>query len=182
MGIDIAGATIVKSGAGVALNTSLVFNSAGQGTANSAPGYVAWLTSGTLYYSPSTGWPMNTFGWQSGLNASNGVFTCPVAGIYAMGYNGIHRGGSNVPVGYNTYGYSMFCKNGAASYWVHWNQGTNTMWNTGGTSVLFQCAAGDTLALFVNCSPPTQIAANTIAQNYGLYPDTLHCVWCKLVG
>ena len=90
--------------------------------------------------------------------ARNGVFTCPVAGFYAMGYNGIHRGGSGIPAGFNTYGYAAFAKNGAMSYFVHWNQAADTYWNTGGTSALFSCAAGDTLALFVN-RPPVSAAA-----------------------
>ena len=99
MGIDIAGATIVKSGSGIALN-SLVFNSAGQGSANPIPGYVGFKSGGSTYYSAVTGWGINAANWQSGLNLSNGVFTCPVAGYYAMGYNGIHRGGSNIPAGF----------------------------------------------------------------------------------
>ena len=182
MGIDIAGATIVKNvNNGVTFNNALYFDSVGRGSANSTPGYVAFEVSGSNYYSATTGWVMNTARWQSGLNLSNGVFTCPVAGYYAMGYNGIHRGGSNIPAGFNTYGYAGFAKNGGLSYFVHWNQGTGTSWNTGGTSALFSCAAGDTLALFVNRSPsPT--SPDAVSQNYGLYPDQHHGVWCKLVG
>jgi hypothetical protein len=116
------------------------------------------------------------------LNPANGVFTCPVAGLYALGYNGIHRGGSNMPAGYNCYGYAGFAKNGALSYFVHWNQQANTYWNTGGTSALFQCAAGDTLALFIN-RPPTPAPPNDVyTVNYGMYPDGHHAVWCRLIG
>lgn len=185
MGIDIAGATIIKNAsAGVTLNSSLVFNSAGQGAANPIPGYTALQSSGIYYYSAPTGWVLNTAAWQSSLNLANGVFTCPVAGYYAMGYNGIHRGGSNIPAGYNTYGYAGFAKNGVLAYYVHWNQfngASGTVWMDGGTSALFSCAAGDTLALFVNRSP-TSVAPDSQSQNYGLYSDSHHAVWCKLVG
>ena len=183
MGIDIGGAPIVSNAGGITLNSALAFNSAGQGSANSIPGYSGAKASGNgLYYSGVSGWEINSVQWQSGLNTSNGVFTCPVAGIYAIGYNGIHRGGANIPAGYNTYGYSAFAKNGALSYWVHWNMGgTASSWNTGGTSALFSCQAGDTLALFINRSP-TQVAPDAQSQNYGMYPDAHHCVWCKLVG
>lgn len=179
MGIDIGGATIIASAGGVVLNTSLVFNSAGQGAANSTPGYSAWKSGGNYYAAP-TGWETDTAMWQSGLNLTNGVFTCPVTGFYAMGYNGIHNGGSDVPsVGAGTYGYAGFAKNGGLAYFVHWNQGagTSTYWNTGGTSALFSCVAGDTLALFVNRSPTPGTQTG-----YGLYPSSHHCVWCKLVG
>jgi hypothetical protein len=182
MGIDIGGNAIVKNASdGISLN-SLVFNPSGYGSANPIPGCMAWKGGGSTYYSAPTGWELNTANWQSSLNLSNGVFTCPVAGIYAMGYNGIHRGGSGVPAGFNTYGYGGFAKNGALSYFVHWNQqGGNTYWNTGGTSALFSCAAGDTLALFINRSP-VSAGPDCISQNHGLYPNTHNYIWCKLVG
>jgi hypothetical protein len=176
MGIDIGGNTIIQSAGGISLNT-LAFNSAGQGSARSIPGYSGWKGTGNYYAAPS-GWETDTAQWQSGLNLANGVFTCPVAGLYAMGYNGIHNGGSNIPsAASNTYGYAGFAKNGALSYYVHWNQETNTYWNTGGTSAVFSCAAGDTLALFVNRPP-----VNGVQSGYGLYPASHHCVWCKLIG
>ena len=184
MGFDIGGSTIIKNAGNFISLNSLVFNSSGHGSANPLPGYSGWKGGGSTYYSAPTGWEINTVNWQSGLNTGNGVFTCPVAGLYAMGYNGIHNGGSGRPAGLNTYGYAGFAKNGALSYYVHWNQGattTNTAWNTGGTSALFSCAAGDTLALFINRSP-TPLAPDSQSQNYGLYPNTHHAVWCKLVG
>ena len=184
MGIDIGGATIVtNAGAGLTLNSSLVFNSLGQGTANALPGYSGSKNGGSTYYAGVSGWEINTAAWQSGLNTTNGVFTCPVAGLYAVGYNGIHRGGSNVPAGFNTYGYAGFAKNGALSYFVHWNQGAagTTSWHTGGQSATFSCAAGDTLALFVNRSP-TSVGPDCVSQNYGTVPGRSSCVWCKLVG
>ena len=184
MGIDIAGATIVKNAAnGISLN-SLVFNSLGQGQANAIPGYFG-AKNGSTYYGAPAGWEINEANWQSGLNLGNGVFTCPVAGIYAMGYNGIHRGGGNIPTGYNTYGYAAFAKNGALNYWVHWNQAAsgNVSWHSGGASALFSCQAGDTLALIINRSPPLPaIPDGVYSQNFGLYPNNHHAVWCKLVG
>jgi hypothetical protein len=182
MGIDIGGNTIIQSAGGISLNT-LAFNSAGQGSANAIPGYSAAKGAGGNFYSAPTGWELDSPSWQSSLNTSNGVFTCPVAGLYAMGYNGIHNGGSGMPAGKNTYGYSCFAKNGVMSYHVHWNQGGTpfTIWNTSGTCAVFSCAAGDTLALFVNRSPsPT--SPDSQSQNYGLYPASHHCVWCKLIG
>ncbi|HEY6617417.1 MAG TPA: hypothetical protein VIZ32_22975 [Vicinamibacterales bacterium] len=181
MGIDIGGNTIVKNASNFISINSLVFSPSGHGTTNSIPGYAAWKSGGSTYYSAPSGWELNAATWQSGLNLSNGVFTCPVAGLYAMGYNGLHRGGSNIPAGYNTYGYAGFAKNGALSYFVHWNQSTGTYWNVGGTSALFSCAAGDTLALFVN-RPPSPNGPDVYSQNYGLYPSEHQCVWCKLVG
>ena len=181
MGIDIGGNTIVKNAGNFISVNSLVFNASGHGTTNNVIGYSGWKSGGSTYYSGMFGWEINAVTWQTYLNTTNGVFTCPVAGIYALGYNGIHRGGSNIPAGYNTYGYAGFAKNGALSYFVHWNQSTGTYWNVGGTSALFQCAAGDTLALFVNRSP-SQAGPDAVSQNYGLYPSEHQCVWCKLVG
>src|SRR4029077_5434681 len=181
MGFDIAGIPIVSNAGGITFNNTLDFNAAGQGSARPIPGYAAWKGGGSTYYAGVSGWELNTASWQSSLNLANGVFTCPVAGIYAMGYNGIHRGGGNIPTGLNTYGYSAFAKNGAMAYHTHWNMGPANQWNTGGASALFQCAAGDTLALFVNRSP-SPVGPDCVSQNFGLYPDTHHCVWCKLVG
>ena len=179
MGIDIGGNTIVRIPAsGVSLNT-LAFNSIGQGSASPAPGYTGWKA-GTTYYAAPTGWETTATHWQSGLNVANGIFTCPVAGYYAMGYNSIHNGGQGYPTGYNTYGYSAFAKNGALDYYVHWNWPIGG-WNTGGTAALFSCAAGDTLTLLVNRSP-LSAGPDSISQNMGMYPNTHHAVWCKLVG
>ncbi len=182
MGIDIGGATIVKT-AGITINTSLVFNAAGQGRANDQlPGYAGWKSGGSTYYSATTGWEVNLANWKAGLNLSNGVFTCPVAGIYAMGFNGILNGGSGNPAGYDTFSYYGFAKNGVANgCYGHCNKTLTNGWNTGGQSALFQCAAGDTLALFVN-RPPVSAGPSAIAQNTGMYPDAHHAVWCRLVG
>lgn len=180
MGFDIGGATIVKNASnGVSLN-SLVFNSAGQGSTSAIPGYSGWKA-GSTYYSATTGWETSGVNWQSSLNTANGIFTCPVAGFYAIGYNSIHNGGQGIPAGLNTYGYSGFARNGVLSYFVHWNMDPRNGWNTGGTSALFSCAAGDTLALFVN-RPPTSSGPDSISQNIGMYPNQHHAVWCKLIG
>lgn len=183
MGFNIGGNTIVKNaGGGVTLNT-LVFNSAGQGTANPIPGYCGFQQGGGTYYSTTAGWPINGARWSSGINLSNGVFTCPVAGLYAIGYNGIHRGGQSVPAaGNNTYGYAGFAKNGTLSYYCHWNIGDNLYWEPNGTSAFFSCAAGDTLTLLVNCDGPLPVSPGARAYNYGLYPNEHHAIWCKLVG
>ena len=181
MGLNIADAYIIKNGAGGITLNQLVFNANGVGTANPAPGYAGWKAGGSTYYSGAAGWEINTANWLSGLNAGNGVFTCPTAGIYAMGYNGIHRGGSNIPAGLNTYGYAGFAKNGVLNYFVHWNMSASHSWNTGGVSVLFQCAFGDTLTLHIN-RPPVSNGPDCISQNYGLYPDAHSAIWCKLVG
>jgi hypothetical protein len=182
MGIDIAGATIVKT-AGITLN-SLVFDASGRGTANPIPGYNGAKISGSTYYSGASGWEVNSADWQSGLNLSNGVFTCPVTGLYAVGWDGIHRGGSGIPAGYNTYSYGGFAKNGVLSYFVHWNQSQAAgyaSWHSGGSAALFNCAAGDWLGLFINRTP-SPVGPDCVSQNYGLYPDNHHAVWCKLVG
>jgi hypothetical protein len=183
MGIDFGGGSTIVKTAGITLNT-LVFNAAGQGCAatNATPGYFGAKNGGTTYYSGASGWEINSADWQSGLNTTNGVFTCPVAGLYAMGYNGIHNGGGNIPTGLNTYGYAGFGRNGALSYFVHWNMSPGgSSWLNGGQSVLFQCFAGDTLALWVNHAP-SPVGPNSVSSNYGLYPNEHHAVWCKLVG
>jgi len=184
MGLDIGGNVIIKNGLnGITLN-SLVFNSAGQGSGGSPVGYAGYKSGGATYYAATSGWESSAFQWRgTGMHPTNGGFTCPVAGLYAMGYNGIHRGGSGVPAGFNTYGYGGFAKNGVLTYFVHWNSGAapNYSWESGGQSVLFNCAAGDYLALFINRAP-SQVAADSQSQNYGLYPNAHHAVWCKLVG
>jgi hypothetical protein len=185
MGIDIGGAAIVKT-AGITLNTALTFDAAGRGNAiDDGVGYSGFQNNGTLYYSLATGWPTNISWWNTGLVGSTGVFTCPVAGVYALGYNGLHRGGSGIPATKNTYGYSAFAKNGVVTYYVHWNQGNaatpNSHWNASGSSVLFSCAAGDTLALFVNRAP-SPVGPDCVSQNLGMYPSSLHAIWCRRVG
>jgi len=177
MGFDIGGNTIIKNASGFVSMNTLEFSPQGHGSANSIAGYSGWK-GGDTYYSAPSGWEVNAAHWQSGLNTGNGIFTCPVAGFYAMGYNSIHNGGSGISG--NTYGYSAFAKNGAMSYFVHWNW-TAAGWNTGGTSALFSCQAGDTLALFVN-RPPVSAGPDAIAQNLGMYPNNHHAVWCRLVG
>lgn len=179
-GVYVGSPLIYTSGGNTYMH-SLVFNSSGQGTTNTSNGYSGMQQNGSYYYSLTTGWPTNVSQWSYGLNASTGVYTCPVAGFYVMGYNGIHRGGSGIPAGYNTYGYCAFCKNGVLFAWAHWNMSTTNQWNTGGISSLFSCAANDTLALFINRSP-TSVAPDSQTQNFGLYPDQHSCIWCFKVG
>lgn len=182
MGLDIGGNLIVKNAAnGVSLN-SLAFNAAGQGCSFNSPGYSGWKngTPNTFYGGP-TGWETNAANWAANVN--NGLFTCPVAGMYAMGYNGIHIGGDGYPAGQSTYGYGAFLKNGVANYFVHWNSGgaSNAYWANGGQSVLISAAAGDTLALYIN-QPPIGAGGQAVANNFGLYPNSHGAVWCRLVG
>lgn len=178
MGVDIAGNTISTSGSGIAVNGGFTFNGSGVPSKTGLPGFCGYKGGGNgLYYSATTGWEVNncpTF--NNGLNTTNGVFTCPVAGYYAMGFNGILNGSSSA----SDYGYACFAKNGVATYWIHWN--INNAWNNGGCSSLFDCAAGDTLCLLINA--PNMPAYNSIARTNGrgLYPEHHHCVWCVYVG
>ena len=178
MGLDIGGSTIVKNASNFISLNSLVFNPSGHGSANSIPGYSGWKA-GSTYYSAPSGWETTVANWQSSLNTGNGIFTCPVAGFYAMGYDSIHNGGQSWNG--STFGYAGFAKNGALSYFTHWNMDPRNGWCTGGCSALFSCAAGDTLTLLVNRSP-LSAGGDAIANNMGMYPNSHHAIWCKLVG
>jgi hypothetical protein len=182
MGLNVGGNTVAASGSGIAINTNFVFDANGFGTVAGLSGMNGSLSGGSRYQSTGSGWVANNVGWSSGYNAGTGVFTAPVAGYYAVGFNGILNGGSNIPSGQNTFGYSGFAKNGALSYFNHWNV-TGSAWNNGGFSATFYCTAGDTLALYVNQSPtPTSQATFGSAYNYGAYPDNHHCMWVVLIG
>jgi hypothetical protein len=104
-----------------------------------------------------------------------------------MGYNCIHRGGTGIPSsGVVTSGYACFSKNGVQTYFIHWNQALYnipgyTSWNSGGQSMLFNCAAGDTLIFAVNVAPAPANAV-AVSNNYGKYPNYHGAVWCRLVG
>jgi len=189
MGINISGSTINSSGSGIAMNTNFVFNSSGQGSdlytssTFGLVGYSGWkdISGDEVQYSYTTGWPINNFSYNSGhINTSTGVFTCPVAGYYAVGFNGIANGGSWTGSGYG-YGYAGFAKNGALSYWIHFNVSSSNSWNQAGGSSVFSCAAGDTLAFFINQSPAPD-TGYTHGYNVGWYPHNHHAIWCKLIG
>lgn len=183
MGVNIGGNTINPSGSGIALNTNFVFNSSGYGTVSGLPGYSGWKGGSDGWFSSTgSGWQINNVQWQNGLNTSNGVFTCPVAGYYACGFDGILNGGSNIPTGRNTYGYAAFLVNNAMNYWMHWNLATTNSWNNGGMCAIFSCAAGDTITLKINQSPVPASEAFYGGLNYGAYPENHHAVWCVLVG
>jgi hypothetical protein len=183
MGIDINGLTISSVSSGIQINPGVTFNSSGFAYNAALPGYSGWkdISGNDIQYSAVSGWEINATAWSGGgLNTSTGVFTCPVAGYYAVGFNGIANGGS---VGWDdgaTYGYAGFAKNGALSYYIHWNLSSTNGWNQCGGSSLFQCAANDTLALFINRSPSP--AASTQTYNRGWYPHNHHAIWCVLVG
>jgi hypothetical protein len=190
MGLDIGGSTINSSGSGIAMNTNFVFNSSGYGTDLSTSstfglvGYSGWkdISGNDTYYSATTGWPINNAPYNSGhINLTTGVFTCPVAGYYAVGFNGITNGGSWSGPNGQGYGYAGFAKNGAMSYFIHFNVSSSNAWNQGGGSSVFSCAAGDTLALFINRSP-SPVAADSQGINAGWYPHNHHAIWCKLIG
>jgi hypothetical protein len=181
MGFDVGGSTITASGTGINLNT-LNFDGNGYMAVGALPGYSGYkdVTGEDVGYSTGSGWKVNIARWSSGLNTSTGVFTCPVAGLYAVGFNGIANGGSNV--GTNTYGYAAFAKNGALSYWIHWNLATTNAWNQSGGSSVFSCAANDLLTFHINQSPAPVAGASASGANYGWYPHEHHAVWCVFLG
>jgi len=187
MGINIGGSTINSSGSGIAMNTNFVFNSSGYGSdlytssTFGLVGYSGWkdISGDEIQYSYTTGWPINGFNYNSGhINTSTGVFTCPVAGYYAVGFNGIANGSQ---FDANSYGYAGFAKNGALSYFIHWNISTANAWNQSGGSSVFSCAANDTLAFFINQSP-SPAGPTAQSHNVGWYPHNHHAIWCKLIG
>ena len=192
MGFDIAGATITGSGSNVAINSGVNITSASYVVPTVVPGYSGGKSSsGTYGYTTNcysvatTGWPINYAYWNSGALSTGpsniGVFTCPIAGLYAIGFNGIANGGSGIPAAHNTYGYAGFAKNGSLSYWIHWNLSSTNGWNQGGGSQVFSCAASDTLSLFINMAPAPVSEVGT-TYNYGFYPDLHHHVWCVQIG
>ena len=179
MGFDIGGQTIAASGTGIAFNTNTVFSSGGLSTVTGLPGYNT-MNSSTYYYSTTTGQTSGTAQWTSGqLVNSTGVFTATVAGYYFASYDAIHNGGQGIPAGHNTYGYGGWAKNGALSYFNHWNI-TVSAWNQGGAFAIFYLAVGDTLALFINRSPAPVSEAQTY--NYGMYVSEHSCFYVILIG
>lgn len=185
MAIYVGGSTVAASGSGITLNSGFAFNANGVGAiadlpgfnarnANGASGYLGW------YSSTGTGWPLGQISWQSGL--SGALFTCPIAGYYAVGYNGIHNGGSFTGSPATTYGYAAILQNDTIVYWNHWNVSSSNAWNNGGLCGVLNCAANDTIRMKVNQSPVPFAGASYGTQNLGLYPDTHHNVWCVLVG
>jgi hypothetical protein len=178
MGLDISGSTILAAGSGLTINSGFSINASGYAAPTNLPGYSGYRSGGSLYYSTGSGWIINGTSWNSiALNTSTGVFTCPVAGFYAVGFNGI-------AIGYGTegsYGYAGFGKNGALSYYIHWNLADGNAWQQSGGSSVFNCAVNDTLSFYINQSP-SPVATAAITNNRGWYPDNHHAVWCILIG
>jgi hypothetical protein len=183
MGLDIGGSNILTAGSGISFNGGLTFNSSGFASMTSVPGYCGYkdISGNELHYSATTGWPINVAPYTSGhLNTSTGVFTCPVAGYYAIGYNGIGNGGTVGWDNNNSQGYACFAKNGSLTYYSHWNLSSASGWDQCGMSCIFNCAANDTLAFFINRSPSPVTDAQ--AYNRGWYPHSHHAIWCILIG
>lgn len=183
MGIDISSLTINSANSGIIINPGITFNSLGYASNSALPGYSGYkdIAGNDVLYSPVTGWPINMTKWNGGgLNTTNGVFTCPVAGHYAVGFNGISNGGGTDSVG-NTVGYMGFAKNGVLTYYIHINKAATNGWQQGGGSSLFKCVVGDTLAFFINRAP-SPVGPVTQANNRGWYPHNHHAIWCVLVG
>jgi len=182
MGLYINNSSITSPGTGLNLN-GYTIDGNGYATSGTLAGYSGWKDIGGDEYQASTGsgWVINSAPWGSGLNTANGVFTCPVAGLYAVGFNGIANGGSSVGAG-NTYGYAAFAKNGALNYWIHWNLSPTNAWNQSGGSSVFSCAANDLLTFHINQSPAPTAGATYGGPNYGWYPHNHHAVWCVFLG
>jgi hypothetical protein len=183
MGFDIGGSTIAASGTGISLN-GYAFDGNGYATSGTLAGYSGFkdIAGNDFQASTGSGWVINNVRWNSGLNTSTGVFTCPVAGLYAVGFNGIANGGSSVGSPANTYGYAAFAKNGAINYWIHWNLAATNAWNQAGGSSVFSCAVNDTLSFYINQSPTPVANAFYGGQNYGWYAHEHHAIWCVFLG
>lgn len=183
MGLNIAGVSITSTaGSGLQISPGMVFANTGYAYVDSVPGYSGWkdISGNDIYYSAVAGWEINTTAWSGGgLNTTTGVFTCPRSGYYAVGFNGIANAGQFIDAG-TSYGYAGFAKNGALSYYIHWNISSTNSWQQVGGSSLFECAANDTLAFFVNRSPSPVVGGQTY--NRGWWPHNHHAIWCALVG
>lgn len=85
-------------------------------------------------------------------NASTGLFTCPVAGKYLVGMNGIAAGqgqGNGA-----SHGYFAIMKNGGTYVYSHWS--TGGYWGHVTESCIMDCALGDTISFSINTSPGPQ--------------------------
>lgn len=98
-------------------------------------------------------------------NTSNGIFTCPVAGAYYMGFQGI---ASSSP----GYGYIRAYKNGInQGMFAHYNLNAGS-WNTPSLNAIIDCAANDQLTFVVE----------TIAGNAGFYGSEHNTQSIMLLG
>lgn len=181
--IDLNGTQITNTAGALAFG-GLNFSTAGHGTAATVqPGFNGNKSVNDYYQSvANVAWPINSVQWTSG-NHSNGVFTCPAAGIYLCCASGIANGfGSN-----GTHGYAGFSKNNVNDIYMHWNMSLTSGWVCGGIAQLFNCAAGDTLRFHVNNAPLQNYNTNSAqgAQTnpgYGWYNQQHHSIYIERIS
>jgi hypothetical protein len=147
--IDIGGKQITAASGALSF-AGISFDSSGRAVGTTTqPGFNGSKNTSDVYQSQSgVAWPINSVQWTSG-NHSNGVFTCPIAGVYLCSAAGIMTGYGQT----STHGYAGFSRNGVNEVYMHWNQSVTNAWTCGGTAQLFNCAAGDTLRFHVNGPP-----------------------------
>lgn len=98
-----------------------------------------YVTLGTVDDNPGGFW-----------NNANGVWTCPVAGLYFAQMGGIAGG---TALGAVSYGYPQILRNGAVIHFNHFNHAS--YWEYANLSAVVNCAAGDTLSFQISLGSGT---------------------------